>query len=216
MVCLFTPYLRAYFINFTTEISKSNYCALGCPDALGDKLRLSPVIFFSVTVMTSRQKKMYVFHNRVGPNPPTVKYNLSLSWVRLIQPTPFQILSLRHSNSFLVSTPLSSLHVYPQKLCMHLFSPQSATWPAHLTCRNFITIIVFGEEYKSRSSKWQIHTKFCWENLNETDDSFVKDNLSSHRFLKPSVASGPTVEVMSQASKAPSVCLRQDHPKMKG
>jgi len=61
-----------------------------------------------------------------------------------------------------------------------------------------------------------MHTKFWWGNLKETDDSFMKYNLPSCGFLKPSVASGPTLEVMSQAGKAPSVCLRQDHPRMKG
>ena len=51
MASLFTPYLHAYFLNFRTERNKSNHCALGCPDALCVKLRLSAVIFRSVTVI---------------------------------------------------------------------------------------------------------------------------------------------------------------------
>jgi len=47
-----------------------------------------------------------------------------------------------------------------------------------------------------------MHIKFWWENLKETDDSFVKYNLPSYRFLKPSAVSGPTLEVMSRARKA--------------
>jgi len=61
-----------------------------------------------------------------------------------------------------------------------------------------------------------MHTKFWWENLKETDDSFVIDNLPSHRFLEPSAASGTTLEVLSHSSKAQSVRLRQGHPRMKG
>jgi hypothetical protein len=128
----------------------------------------------------------YLSHSCVGPTPPTVKSHTShfLSQINPVYALPDHLFKthLIASSHICLGLPqwsLPSSFIHKNLACIY-FQPIRAARAAHLTFRDFIPRIIFGKEYKSRSSKREIHTKFRWENQKETDDSFLQDNLLSY------------------------------------
>lgn len=110
----------------------------------------------------------------------TTAPHLSLSstrWIKCIPYYPSQYSRAIHTT---VSQTVSTLQVFDKILCAFLISPKSITHPVHL---NLIIFIIFGEEYRSRSSSscnyLQSHLHLCYLFVIYLTRLVVAENIQS-------------------------------------